>query len=65
MQHITLMDQKHIQRTIKRLAIQVWEQVGDADELVIFGLNDRGFATATELVEYLETVSDQNITLHR
>ena len=65
MQHITLMDQKHIQRTIKRLAIQVWEQMGDAQELVIFGLNDRGFATATELVEYFQTVSDQTISLHR
>jgi len=65
MQHITLMDQKHIQRTIKRLAIQVWEQMGDADELVVFGLNDRGFATAKELVEYLTPISDQAIQLHR
>lgn len=65
MQHITLMDQNHIQRTIKRLAIQVWEQLGDANEIVVFGLNDRGFATATKLVEYLKPISDQNIELHR
>ncbi len=65
MQHITLMDQNHIQRTIKRLAIQVWEQLGDANEIVVFGLNDRGIATATKLVEYLKPISDQNIELHR
>lgn len=65
MQHITLMDEHHIQRTIKRLAIQVWEQLGDADDLVIFGLNDRGFATAKELVNHLNTISDQSISLHR
>ncbi len=65
MQHITLMDQKHIQRTMKRLAIQVWEQMGDAEELVIFGLNDRGFATASELVDFLQTVSDQEINLYK
>lgn len=65
MQHITLMDQHHIQRTIKRLAIQVWEQMGGTDELVIFGLNDRGFATANQLVNHLKTISDQDIKLHR
>lgn len=65
MQHITLMDQQHIQRTIKRLAIQVWEQMGDADELIVFGLNDRGFATAVELTRFLKDISEQNIELHQ
>jgi pyrimidine operon attenuation protein/uracil phosphoribosyltransferase len=65
MQHITLMDRHHIQRTIKRLAIQVWEEMGDANELVIFGLNERGFATARQLVEFLRTISDQTIELHQ
>ncbi len=59
------MDQNHIQRTIKRLAIQVWELMGSADELIIFGLNDRGYATAAELTEYLKSISDQKIELHR
>ncbi|MBO6794856.1 MAG: hypothetical protein JJ895_13170 [Balneolaceae bacterium] len=59
------MDQQHIQRTIKRLAIQVWEKMGDADELVVFGLNDRGYATAVELTTYLKQNSEQKIQLHQ
>ena len=65
MPNILLMDQKHIQRTIKRLSIQVWEQLRNNTELVIFGLNDRGFATAKLLYGFLQTVSNQNISLYR
>lgn len=65
MQHISLMDKNHIHRTIKRLAIQVWEQLGTNNDLMIFGLNDRGFAIAERLVQFLKTISSQNITLHR
>lgn len=65
MQHITLMDHLHIHRTIKRLAIQVWEKMGEYQELVIFGLNERGFATAKKLIGLLEHISDQQITLHQ
>lgn len=65
MQHITLMDQHHIKRTIKRLAIQVWEQMGDAEELIVFGLNERGYATAVILTKFLEEISDQRIQLHQ
>ncbi len=65
MQHITLMDQNHIKRTIKRLAIQVWEQMGDAEELIVFGLNERGYATAVILTKFLEEISDQHIHLHQ
>ena len=65
MQHISLMDKNHIHRTIKRLAIQVWEELGSNNELLIFGLNDRGFATAEQLFESLKDISNQDITLYR
>ena len=65
MQHITLMDQHHIKRTIKRLAIQVWEQMGEVEELIVFGLNERGYATAVILTKFLEEISDQRIQLHQ
>ena len=65
MQHISLMDKNNIHRTIKRLAIQVWEELGSNNELLIFGLNDRGFATAEQLFESLKDISNQDITLYR
>ncbi|MBO6536478.1 MAG: hypothetical protein JJ966_09665 [Balneolaceae bacterium] len=59
------MDQHHIKRTIKRLAIQVWEQMGEVEELIVFGLNERGYATAVILTKFLEEISDQRIQLHQ
>lgn len=65
MQHLTLMDRSHIERTIQRLAIQVWEQMSDADEIVIIGLNDRGFACAQALVKAMEKYDHPNLQLHQ
>ena len=65
MQHIPLMDKNHIHRTIKRLAIQVWEELSTNTELMIFGLNERGFATAELLFDSLRDISSQDIILHR
>lgn len=46
---IVLMNKDRIERTLDRLSIQVWEKMTSETELIIFGLNERGFATA----EYL------------
>lgn len=60
---IILMDKDRIERTLKRIAIQVWEHV-EAQEMIIVGLNERGYATARLLNSYLEQlVSDKQITL--
>jgi pyrimidine operon attenuation protein/uracil phosphoribosyltransferase len=64
-QQITLMDKHRIERTIKRLAIQVWERISDGDEIVIFGLNERGFATAEQLVSHLKEQTETEIGLHQ
>ena len=65
MQHLTLMDRAHIERTIQRLAIQVWEQMSEADELIVIGLNDRGFACAKALVKAMEKYEHPDIQLHQ
>lgn len=64
-QQITLMNKDRIARTIRRLAIQVWERLGPATELVIVGLNDRGYATAESLTTSLKELSGVDTELHR
>ena len=54
------MDKNHISRTIKRLAMQVWEQLSEDDDLMIFGLNKRGYAVASELYSVIKKVSDHS-----
>jgi pyrimidine operon attenuation protein/uracil phosphoribosyltransferase len=62
---ITLMDRPRIQRTLHRIAIQVWEQIGSDKDLVIIGLNERGYATALELSENITDLMDVEIPVHR
>ena len=64
-QQITLMDEGRIARTIKRLAFQVWEQLTENQELIVIGLNERGFATAKALVSHLNTLTGTKTSLHR
>ncbi|WP_240386280.1 phosphoribosyltransferase family protein [Balneola vulgaris] len=62
---IILMDKERIQRSIKRLAIQVWENLGE-DELIIVGLNERGYATANMLVDALhEILGTKSLQVHK
>tara|TARA_R110000868_G_scaffold294140_3_gene554754 strand:- start:2017 stop:2514 length:498 start_codon:yes stop_codon:yes gene_type:complete len=63
--HIVLMNEDRIARTLKRLAIQVWEQLSPNQELIIIGLNERGFATAKELHTHLVKLIGIKIELHR
>lgn len=64
-QQLTLMDKGRIDRTIKRLAIQIWERLDSNQELVVIGLNERGFATATSLVSFLNELNDSEISLYQ
>ena len=65
MQHLTLMDRSRIERTIQRLAIQVWEQMSEAEELIVIGLNERGFACAKSLVKAMEKYEHPDLKLHQ
>lgn len=62
---IILMDQPRILRALHRMALQVWEKLGKNDDLVIIGLNERGFATASELSKSLEELLEFRIPVHR
>lgn len=64
-QQITLMNKDRINRTLKRLAIQVWEKLSGDQELVVIGLNERGFATSKLLVSHLKNFSEQAIEHHQ
>lgn len=64
-QQITLMNKDRINRTLKRLAIQVWEKLSDNQELVIIGLNERGFATSKLLVTHLQGLGELKIEHHQ
>ncbi|MBO6522221.1 MAG: hypothetical protein JJ971_00205 [Balneolaceae bacterium] len=57
------MNHDRIARTLKRLAIQIWERLDVNQELVIIGLNKRGFATAKILHIHLMAFSDKDIEL--
>lgn len=62
---IQLMNQARIERTLRRIAIQVWERLGQDDELVVIGLNERGFATAKELADNLEGLTGHEVEVSR
>lgn len=60
-EQIILLDKLRIARTLKRLAIQVWERIEKDQELVVIGLNERGNATAEQLVGYINQFSGEEI----
>lgn len=64
-EQIILMNKDRILRTLNRLAIQVWERIEDDQELLIIGLNERGFATAKILYAYLRQLSKHVIKIHQ
>ncbi len=61
-----LMDKPRIERALKRMSIQVLEGLDADSQLVIVGLNERGYATAKQLVNYLyESVDPNSIELSK
>lgn len=60
MKQIVLMDKSRIQRSLKRMAIQVWETLDEGEEIILVGLNDRGFAIATALQMHLQSILAEN-----
>ena len=58
---IVLMNKSRIKRSINRMAIEVWEKLKTDEQLVIIGLNERGFAVASLLREYLNPLMDSSL----
>lgn len=64
-EQIILMNKDRIARTLKRLAIQVWEQLLPDQEIILIGLNERGFATAKGIHRHLVKLMDTDIELYK
>lgn len=62
---ITLLDKAAIERTLKRMAIQVWENLADQEDVVIIGLNERGYATAQLLVSHLNHFTQTDLEVYQ
>ena len=54
---ITLMNRERIQRTIKRMAIQVCERFIDSTPICVVGLNERGYSLAKEVYNELQRMN--------
>ena len=52
---IILMDQKRIERSLKRIAHQIAERNRDDKQLVLIGINTRGYSVATAIRNYLSS----------
>lgn len=62
---LTLMDAQRIKRSMKRIAHQVAEDNRASKELVLLGINDRGYAVSVMLCRYLRELLDKPITCSR
>lgn len=62
---VILMDSQRIKRSLKRIAHQISEDNRETKELVIMGINERGYAVAELLRRYLSKLSSNDIECHR
>lgn len=62
---VVLMDARRIQRSLKRIAHQISEDNRNSKELVILGINDRGYAVANLLCQYLAKLTEGEVEFHR
>lgn len=54
-----ILDQKQIERKVKRLALEIAEQSSSTEPIYIGGINTRGQQLARMLIEQIESVSDR------
>lgn len=58
---MVLMDESRIERTMKRMAHQVVEDVGEAFDLHVVGIQHRGYVVADRLTDLLSQIYDEQI----
>ena len=58
-----IMDQKHIQKTIKRISYQIYETNSEENELVLAGIKKNGLELATRIQKELKKISDLDVVL--
>ncbi len=59
----TILNAKQMQKTLERLASQVWEHTGETDNLALIGIQRRGVDLASRLKKMLEDKTGQEILL--
>ncbi len=63
MSSITILNHKEIEQKIKRISYQIYETLGNEDELILAGISKNGFVLAQKISTCLEKISDLKITL--
>jgi pyrimidine operon attenuation protein/uracil phosphoribosyltransferase len=58
-----IMDQKLIQKTIKRISYQIYETNSEENELVLAGIKENGLELATRIQKELKKISDLDVVL--
>ncbi|WP_291318425.1 bifunctional pyr operon transcriptional regulator/uracil phosphoribosyltransferase PyrR [Desulfonatronospira sp.] len=58
-----ILNAKQMQKTMERLASQVWEQTADTDNLALMGIQRRGVDLAARMQKMLEEKTGQEIRL--
>ncbi len=58
-----ILNAKQMQKTLERLASQVWEQTADTDNLALIGIQRRGVDLAARMQKMLESKTGQEIRL--
>lgn len=54
---VVMMNRRRIERALKRMALEVVEQAGDEDQILLLGIKERGMAVANQLGRYLSETS--------
>jgi pyrimidine operon attenuation protein/uracil phosphoribosyltransferase len=58
-----IMDQKDIEKTIKRITYQIYETNFEENELVLAGIKENGLLLATRIQQELKKISDLDVVL--
>jgi pyrimidine operon attenuation protein/uracil phosphoribosyltransferase len=58
-----LMNESQIERTLKRMALQIWEEFEDLSDVLIVGIKTRGVPIARRLKGYIGEFSGQEVAL--
>lgn len=62
---VVLMDDRRIERSLKRIAHQIAEDNRSEKELVVLGINERGYAVACALNKYLSALIGKEVGCYR
>jgi len=60
---VQLMDHRRIRRTLKRMTLEILEDAGGPDNLVIGGINERGLILAKQINSHINRFEKQHISV--